>query len=55
MWRNAKPDIFHYLADSEHVARLVMQYLERDIAFCLNIDTTKVLPIYDKNLIINIL
>jgi 2-phosphosulfolactate phosphatase len=48
LWQEAKADIKSYLTNSEHIHRLMAHHLEKDIDFCLNINTSEALPIYDK-------
>lgn len=48
MWKEANTNVQHYLSKSEHIQRLLLHGLEKDINFCLTMNTTPVLPIYDK-------
>ena len=48
LWKAAKVDLHLYLSKSEHVQRLLSHGLEKDIAYCLEMNTVNVLPIYDK-------
>jgi len=48
MWQEAQADLHTYLANSEHIQRLIAKNLQTDIDFCLTTDTTDVLPVYDK-------
>lgn len=48
LWKEAKNDINSYLHQAEHVQRLLLQNLQKDIHYCLTFDTTHTLPYYDK-------
>lgn len=48
LWKSAKSDLKLYLSKSEHVQRLLSHGLEKDITYCLAMDTVQVLPMYDK-------
>lgn len=49
MWKEAKPDILNYIKRGEHLKRLEAHNLLAVADFCLQLDTTQVLPIYNKN------
>ncbi len=49
MWKEAKPDILTYIQKGEHMKRLEKHGLLDVAGFCLQADTTQVLPIYNKN------
>lgn len=49
MWKEAKPDILTYIKRGEHMKRLETHGLLDVADFCLQFDTTQVLPIYNKN------
>ncbi|MBD8348132.1 2-phosphosulfolactate phosphatase [Dysgonomonas sp. HGC4] len=49
MWKEAKPDILAYIKRGEHMKRLEAHGLLDVADFCLQSDTTHVLPIYNKN------
>lgn len=49
MWKEAKPDILAYIKRGEHMKRLEAHGLLDVADFCLQSDTTRVLPIYNKN------
>ncbi|PXV64112.1 2-phosphosulfolactate phosphatase [Dysgonomonas alginatilytica] len=49
MWKEAKPDILAYIKRGEHMKRLEAHGLLDVADFCLQSDTTPVLPIYNKN------
>lgn len=48
MWNEAKKDIRGYLNKSEHMRRLERHGLSDVVAFCLQPDTLRVLPVYNK-------
>ncbi|MDR1120169.1 MAG: 2-phosphosulfolactate phosphatase [Dysgonamonadaceae bacterium] len=48
MWQEAKSDPLKYIQRSEHIKRLEANGLLDVVADCLAIDTTSVLPVYDK-------
>lgn len=48
MWKEAKKDMSKYISKGEHMKRLEAHNLLDVATFCLEPDTTKVLPIYDK-------
>ena len=48
LWKEGKADLASYLSKSEHIQRLRSHGLERDIAYCLTMDTVQVLPRFDK-------
>lgn len=48
MWKEAKPDILTYIKKGEHMKRLEAHNLLDVARFCLESDTTQVLPIYNK-------
>lgn len=49
MWKEAKPNILTYIKRGEHMKRLEAHNLLDVADFCLQADTTPVLPIYNKN------
>ena len=49
MWKEAKPDVLAYIKRGEHMKRLEAHGLLDVAGFCLQSDTTLVLPIYNKN------
>lgn len=49
MWKEAKPDVLNYIKRGEHLKRLEAHNLLAVADFCLQLDTTQVLPIYNKN------
>jgi 2-phosphosulfolactate phosphatase len=48
LWKAAESDLQLYLSKSEHVQRLLAHGLDKDISYCLALDTVSVLPIYNK-------
>lgn len=48
MWKQAKPDIKKYIAKSEHIKRLEANGLLKDAAYCLELNTANIVPMYDK-------
>jgi 2-phosphosulfolactate phosphatase len=48
LWKAAQSDLQLYLSKSEHVKRLLAHGLDKDISYCLALDTVSVLPIYNK-------
>lgn len=48
MWKNAEGNVLQYLHRSEHLERLVVNNLSDSVEYCLTMDTTPLLPIYDK-------
>jgi 2-phosphosulfolactate phosphatase len=48
LWKEAKPNLQLFLSKSEHVQRLLLHGLEKDIAYCLTMDTVNVLPMFNK-------
>ena len=48
MWKEAKKNMSDYIKRGEHMKRLESHGLLDVASFCLQSDTTKVLPIYDK-------
>ncbi len=48
MWQNAQPNVRNYLSRSEHLERLVINNLSDSVDYCLTMDTTPLLPAYDK-------
>ncbi|MDR1652268.1 MAG: 2-phosphosulfolactate phosphatase [Prevotellaceae bacterium] len=50
LWKQAKYDIFDFLKNTEHVARLQKRFLDKDIKYCLDINKFNILPRYDKML-----
>jgi 2-phosphosulfolactate phosphatase len=48
LWKEGKTDLTSYLSKSEHIQRLLTHNLEKDIHFCLIMNTVQLLPIYDK-------
>lgn len=49
MWKEAKSDILTYIKRGEHMKRLEVHGLLDVADFCLETDTTKVLPVYNKS------
>ncbi len=49
MWKEAKSNILTYIKRGEHMKRLEAHGLLDVADFCLQFDTTQVLPIYNKN------
>lgn len=49
MWKEAKSDVLAYIKRGEHMKRLEDHGLLDVADFCLQFDTTHVLPIYNKN------
>lgn len=49
MWKEAQPDIKHYIDRTEHIKRLVANNLQDSVEYCLTEDTVNIVPIYDKD------
>jgi 2-phosphosulfolactate phosphatase len=49
LWKDAKGDLKSYMKCSEHYHRLMRNGLERDIDYCLALNSTDILPIYDRS------
>jgi len=50
----AKNDLDGYLKKTSHSERLKALGIERDIAFCLNVDTTTAIPVLDGDMLIKL-
>jgi 2-phosphosulfolactate phosphatase len=50
LWQQAKGNIFDFIKNTEHFARLQKRFLNRDIEFCLQMNTINLLPILNKKL-----
>ncbi len=48
MWRDATPDLRHYISHTEHIKRLVANNLQDSVEYCLTEDTVYLVPVYDK-------
>jgi len=48
MWKEAKPNLWQYIQQSEHIKRLAANDLLEVGRYCLEVDTVNVLPVYDK-------
>ena len=48
LWKEAKVDLKSYLSTSEHFDRLIKHGLEKDIDFCLKMNGSDALPVYEK-------
>lgn len=49
MWKEAKPDMKKFISQSEHINRMKQHGLYDVALFCLQTNTTNVVPVYDKN------
>ncbi len=47
LWNTHKDNLQEYLSNTEHYQRLISNNLLKDIEFCLNQDTTEIIPIYN--------
>lgn len=47
MWKEAQEDILAYLKNSDHYERLKSKGLEKDIEYCLTLNSLDILPIYN--------
>ena len=47
LWMDAKPNLYDYLAQTEHVQRLLSNGLKNDMDYCLTIDRSSLVPFYD--------
>ena len=50
----AKNDLDGYLKKTSHSERLKQLGIERDIAFCLNVDTTTAIPVLDGDMLVKL-
>lgn len=48
LWLAAKNDLRKYLNDSEHITRMMANDLESDIAYCLTLNRSLIVPVFDK-------
>jgi 2-phosphosulfolactate phosphatase len=53
MYQEAKGDLYGYLENSSHRNRMKRLDLEKDVRYCLQIDTTTVVPILQGKHIVN--
>lgn len=49
LWKDAKNDLRKYLEQSEHIDRLKTNDLEDNIAYCLTLNRSTIVPVFDKN------
>jgi len=54
LWNQAALDLQKYLSSSQHYQRLINLGLENDLQFCLESDTTDVVPILDNHYLTDI-
>lgn len=54
LYNLAKNDLDGYLKKTSHSERLKQLGIERDIAFCLNVDTTTAIPVLDGDMLIKL-
>jgi 2-phosphosulfolactate phosphatase len=54
LYNLAKNDLDGYLKKTSHSERLKALGIERDIAFCLNVDTTTAIPVLDGDMLIKL-
>lgn len=47
MWKEAESNILEYVKNSEHYQRLVDNNLQKDIEYCLSLNTLDIVPIYN--------
>lgn len=47
MWKDAKGDLTDYIQKTEHYDRLASKNLEKDIEYCLSLNSLNIVPIYD--------
>jgi len=46
LWKEAKNDLYGYFMRTEHIRRLLANGLERDIPYCLTLDSIALTPVY---------
>lgn len=49
LWKDAKNDLQKYLNQSEHIDRLKDNNLEDNITYCLTLNRSTIVPVFDKN------
>lgn len=49
LWNDAKSDLLRYLEKSEHIGRLKTNGLEDNITYCLTLNRSTVVPVFDKS------
>ncbi len=54
LWEKAKPDLQKYMASSQHYQRLLKLGLEKDLQFCLQMNTTEVIPYLENDYLTDI-
>lgn len=54
LYNLAKNDLDGYLKKTSHSERLKALGIERDIAFCLNVDTTTAIPVLDGDMLVKL-
>lgn len=50
IWQESKNNLWDFINQSDHVKRLLKHNLERDIDFCLTMNTVKSIPFFDKTI-----
>jgi 2-phosphosulfolactate phosphatase len=55
LWKSAKADLASYLKNGSHYQRLVQLGLQKDLDLSVRLDSTRVIPVYEKNYLKNIL
>lgn len=55
LWKSAKGDLDSYLKNGSHYNRLVRLGVQKDIDLALSMNSTRVIPVYENNYLINIL
>lgn len=48
LWKDAKNDLRKYLEQSEHIDRLKANDLENNIIYCLTLNRSTIVPVFDK-------